>query len=626
MRGLFVRIIVIAVFLLSLFNPHTLMGQVIGLEVDLSEAPKNIFHSKMTFPAKPGVMTLVYPKWIPGNHRPSGPIANFTGLRVEARGKGIPWRRDDVDMYAFHIDVPADVSEVTIWADTITIDGSAGASGASASSKLLDLNWNQVLIYQAESASDDVRVKPSIKLPPNWKFATALAQAQQQSDQVAFQEVSLTTLVDSPLIAGEHFREVLLQQPGHGALQFLDLVGETEHAIEASDADLKAYQKLIDEASALFGAQHFRQYHFLLTLSDEVGHHGVEHHESSDNSVAERMFSDPNLHLLEAGLLPHEYVHSWNGKYRRPAGLATRNYQDPMRGDLLWIYEGMTEYLGDVLAARSGLFSEEQYREALASTAASLEYRRGRTWRSLGDTARSVQILRLMGPHWESWRRSLDYYPEGELVWLEVDSTIRQLTKGQKSLDDFCKAFHGGESGAPKVFPYTLDDVIKTLNSIAPNDWATLLQDLVEKTSTHAPLGGIERGGWKLVYSEIPNQFMAASEKVSGGVDLSYSLGMSLTKAGEVEDVIPDSAAARAGLAPRMKILAVNERRYNREEMLDAIREAAKNHRAMDLLIENSDFVKSHSINYFDGVKYPHLERVEGQPDILTEIIRARTP
>lgn len=620
------RIIVIAVFLLSLFNPHTLMGQVIGLEVDLSEAPKNIFHSKMTFPAKPGVMTLVYPKWIPGNHRPSGPIANFTGLRVEARGKGIPWRRDDVDMYAFHIDVPADVSEVTIWADTITIDGSAGASGASASSKLLDLNWNQVLIYQAESASDDVRVKPSIKLPPNWKFATALAQAQQQSDQVAFQEVSLTTLVDSPLIAGEHFREVLLQQPGHGALQFLDLVGETEHAIEASDADLKAYQKLIDEASALFGAQHFRQYHFLLTLSDEVGHHGVEHHESSDNSVAERMFSDPNLHLLEAGLLPHEYVHSWNGKYRRPAGLATRNYQDPMRGDLLWIYEGMTEYLGDVLAARSGLFSEEQYREALASTAASLEYRRGRTWRSLGDTARSVQILRLMGPHWESWRRSLDYYPEGELVWLEVDSTIRQLTKGQKSLDDFCKAFHGGESGAPKVFPYTLDDVIKTLNSIAPNDWATLLQDLVEKTSTHAPLGGIERGGWKLVYSEIPNQFMAASEKVSGGVDLSYSLGMSLTKAGEVEDVIPDSAAARAGLAPRMKILAVNERRYNREEMLDAIREAAKNHRAMDLLIENSDFVKSHSINYFDGVKYPHLERVEGQPDILTEIIRARTP
>ena len=626
MRGLFVRIIVIAVFLLSLFNPHTLMGQVIGLEVDLSEAPKNIFHSKMTFPAKPGVMTLVYPKWIPGNHRPSGPIANFTGLRVEARGKGIPWRRDDVDMYAFHIDVPADVSEVTIWADTITIDGSAGASGASASSKLLDLNWNQVLIYPAESASDDVRVKPSIKLPPNWKFATALAQAQQQSDQVAFQEVSLTTLVDSPLIAGEHFREVLLQQPGHGALQFLDLVGETEHAIEASDADLKAYQKLIDEASALFGAQHFRQYHFLLTLSDEVGHHGVEHHESSDNSVAERMFSDPNLHLLEAGLLPHEYVHSWNGKYRRPAGLATRNYQDPMRGDLLWIYEGMTEYLGDVLAARSNLLSHEQYREALASTAAALDYRRGRTWRSLGDTARSVQILRLMGPHWESWRRSLDYYPEGELVWLEVDSTIRQLTKGQKSLDDFCKAFHGGESGAPKVFPYTLDDVIKTLNSIAPNDWATLLQDLVEKTSTHAPLGGIERGGWKLVYSEIPNQFMAASEKVSGGVDLSYSLGMSLTKAGEVEDVIPDSAAARAGLAPRMKILAVNERRYNREEMLDAIREAAKNHRAMDLLIENSDFVKSHSINYFDGVKYPHLERVEGQPDILTEIIRARTP
>jgi predicted metalloprotease with PDZ domain len=626
MRGLFVPIIATAAFFLSLLNPNFLLGQAIGLEVDLTEAPKNIFHSKMTIPAKPGVITLVYPKWIPGNHRPSGPIANFTGLRVEADGKTIPWRRDDVDMYAFHIDVPSGVSQVTIWSDTITTDGSAGASGASASSKLLDLNWNQVLIYPAGMASDDVQFKPTVRLPPGWKFGTALAQAQQQNNQVAFQEVSLTTLVDSPLIAGEHFREILLQQPGHGALHFLDLVGETERAIDASDADVAAYRKLIDEASALFGAQHFRQYHFLLTLSDEVGHHGVEHHESSDNSVGERMFSDSNLHLLEAGLLPHEYVHSWNGKYRRPAGLATRNYQDPMRGDLLWVYEGLTEYLGDVLAARSKLFSQEQYREALASTAASLDYRRGRTWRSLGDTARSVQILRLMGPHWESWRRSLDYYPEGELVWLEVDSMIRQLTNGRKSLDDFCKEFHGGESGVPKVFPYTLDDVVKTLNSVAPNDWATLLQALVEKTSTHAPLGGIERGGWKLVYNVIPNEFMAASEKLSGGVDLSYSLGLSLTKAGEVEDVIPDSAAARAGIAPRMKILAVNERRYNREEILNAIREAAKNHRPMGLLIENADFVKSYSINYVDGLKYPHLERIEGQADILTEIIRARTP
>ena len=616
--------------LTSLFSLFLLLSgigqsQSLQLFVDLTEAPRNIYHSKMTIPVKPGPFTLVYPKWIPGNHRPSGPISNFTGLRVEAAGKAIPWQRDDVDMYAFHLNVPPGVAEITVFSDTITTDGSAGATGPSASSKLLDLNWNQVVLYPAGTTSDEVKVTASVRLPEGWKYATSLPPARPGAGVVSFQPVSLTTLVDSPLIAGQHFREILLNEPGKGPLHFLDMVGESEAAIDAPDADLAAYRRLVNEAGALFGAQHFRQYHFLLTLSDEAGHHGVEHHESSDNSVAERMFSDPKLHLLEAGLLPHEYVHSWNGKYRRPAGLATRNYQDPMRGELLWVYEGMTDYLGDVLAARSGLLLPDQYREALAQTAAALDYRRGRTWRPLEDTARSVQILRLQGPQWESWRRSLDYYPEGELIWLEVDTLIRQQTKGQRSLDDFCKSFHGGASGPPSVSPYTFDDVVRTLNEVTPYDWAKLLRERTENTSTHAPLAGIEQGGWTLVYNDKPNAILEASEKAGGGLELAYSLGLSLGKNGEVEDVIPDSPAAKAGIAPRMKILAVNERRWSKDVMLDAIRGAAQIRKPIQLLIENAQFVTTYTVSYFEGLRYPHLERAANKPDVLSEIIRPIT-
>ena len=614
-----------SVVVLSLIISGVGQAQSLQLFVDLTEAPRNIFHSKMTIPVSAGPLTLVYPKWIPGNHRPSGPISNFTGLRFEAAGKPIPWQRDDVDMYAFHVEVPTGVSELTVFADTITIDGSAGATGASASSTLLDLNWNQVVLYPAGAASDDVQVTASIRLPSGWKFATALPPARPGGQDIAFQPVSLTTLVDSPLIAGQHFREILLQEPGKGPLHFLDLVGESEAAISAPDSDLTAYRNLVNQAGALFGAHHFRQYHFLLTLTDEAGHHGVEHHESSDNSVAERMFSDPDLHLLEAGLLPHEYVHSWNGKYRRPAGLATRNYQDPMRADLLWVYEGLTEYLGDVLAARSGLISDEQYREGLAQTAAMLDHRRGRTWRPLADTARSVQILRLQGTNWESWRRTLDYYPEGELIWLEVDTLIRQQTKGAKSLDDFCRTFHGGESGPPRLLPYTFQDVVTALNAVTPLDWEKLLRERTQNTSTHAPFGGIEQGGWKLVYNDKPNAFMAAAETVGRGSDLSYSVGIELDKNGEVEDVIPDSSAAQAGIAPRMKVLAVNERRWSKKVMLDALRTAARTHQPIQLLIENAQSVKTYSVAYYDGPRYPHLERTADQPDLLANIIRPKT-
>jgi predicted metalloprotease with PDZ domain len=603
-------------------------AQSIQLSVDLSDAPRNIYHSQLTIPVKPGPLTLVYPEWIPGNHRPAGPIANVTGIKMEANGQTLAWQRDPIDMYAFHVDVPSGASELKVSFDTITNDGSAGASGPAATTNVLDLNWNQVVLYPQGTSSDAVQVEASVTPPQGWKFATALpvfaVTKSGTNEFIGFKPVSLTTLIDSPLIAGDHYRRIELTKPGETPMHVIDMVSESDSSLAMTAADEAAYRKLVAETGALFGARHYLEYHFLLTLSDEAGHHGVEHHQSSDNSVKERTLLEPDLRLTEAGLLPHEFTHSWNGKYRRPAGLATRNYQDPMVGDLLWVYEGLTEYLGDVLTARSGLWTSEQYREALAETAATLDHRTGRTWRPLADTARSVQILRLQGPEWQSWRRGLDYYPEGELIWLEVDTTIRQQSHGEKSLNDFCRLFYGGESGPPKVVPYSFDDVVRALNQVTPYDWAGLLKARVNSTDPHAPVGGIERGGWRLVYNDQPNLFIRTGEKLRKSVDVSYSLGFVVREDGVISDVIYGSPAYAAGIGPGMKLVAINGRAWSGDVLLDALRTSKDSQQPIDLLVENAKFFKTYSIAYHEGIRNPHLERIEG-PDVLGEILTPLT-
>lgn len=594
----------------------------IRLEVDATDAPRSIFHVKETISANPGPLTVVYPKWIPGNHRPSGPIANLIGLNFAAAGKPVPWKRDPVDMYSFHVNVPAGVTEITATFDQLVNSDSAGATGAAASSQVLDLNWNQVILYPQGVSSDAVQVVPSVKLPEGWEFGTALRGEHESDDAIEFSALSLTALVDSPLIAGSHYRQIELTDSS--PVHVIDMVGESDASLQMSHSDVTAYKNLVAETGALFGARHYSHYDFLLTLSDEAGHHGVEHHQSSDNSVGERMLKDPSQHLLEAALLPHEFTHSWNGKYRRPTGLATRNYQEPMIGELLWAYEGLTDYLGNVLAARSGLWTAEEYRESLALTAAMMDHTAGRSWRPLEDTARSVQILRLMGPEWESWRRSLDYYPEGDLIWLEVDTKIRQLTQGKRSLDDFCRTFHGGQSGPPMVVPYTFDDLVKGLNDVAAFDWAKLLHERVDATSSHAPVAGIEQGGWRLVYTDRLNKFIEAGEKLSDSVNLVYSLGFWLKQDGTLVDVVPDSVAYQAGIGPGMKLIAVNGRKWSREVLHDAIRTAQKDAQPIELITENRQFIKTYSLAYHAGDKYPHLERVAGQSDVLTQIVTGK--
>jgi predicted metalloprotease with PDZ domain len=588
------------------------------LRVDATDAPRNILHSTVTIPVASGSVTLVYPKWIPGNHRPTGPIQNLTGLHIKAGARELDWQRDLVDMWAFHVQVPGGVNELEVSYDTITFNGKSSPS----SSKVLDLNWNQVVLYPQGATSDGVQVTASLRLPEGWRFGTALTPVSRSESSVEFQPVSLTRLVDSPLIAGLWYRQVQLSAPGEKPTHVIDMVGESAEAIDISDKDIASYKQLVAETGKLFAARHYEKYHFLWTLSDQTAHHGLEHHESSDNGTGEDVFSDRGAHNLEAALLPHEFVHSWNGKYRRPAGLVTPNYQEPMKGDLLWVYEGLTDYLGNILAARTGLQSPEEFRDSLAATAAMLDYRAGRTWRPLQDTATSVQILFAAPQQWVNWRRSADYYPEGDLIWLEVDSTIRRQSHGQKSLNDFCRLFFGPPSGPPTVVPYTFDDVVTALNQVWPYDWAHLLRERLDSKSPHAPLGGIQNGGWKLVYSDQKNSTMDAAEKSSEFIDLSFSLGMIVSKDGDVRDVIPGSPAFTAGLGPGMKVIAVNSRKWSKDVVRAALRAATRNDQPIIVLAENAEYINSYSINYHGGEQYPHLVRVDSQPDILSEIAK----
>jgi predicted metalloprotease with PDZ domain len=620
-------ILFFSVLILVVLVASGLAGQSVRLHVDLKDAPRNIYHAKLQIPVHAGEVALVFPKWIPGNHRPSGPIGALTGIRMEAAGQPLRWQRDPLEMYEFHVTVPLGVNTLDVSLDAITSQDSAGGGGPAASSNVLDLNWNAVVLYPKGARADDVTFLPSLTLPAGWKIGTALPVAHTGGDDVEFSSVSLTTLIDSPVIAGAHFRKVELNQAGESPPHVMDLVAEAEADLAMKPEDVAAYQKLVAETGALFGARHYREYHFLLTLSNQVGEHGLEHHESNDSVVAERTLLDPDLHMLYAGLVPHEFVHSWNGKYRRPAGLTTVNYQQPMVGDLLWVYEGLTEYLGNLLAERSGLWTAEQYREALAGTAAMLDHRSGRSWRPLEDTAVSVQALRMMtSPQWSSWRRSLDYYPEGELIWLEVDAIIRQQTHGLRSLNDFCHRFHGAGSGPPKVVPYQFEDIVQRLNEVAPYDWGSLLRQRVNATGDRAPLGGIERGGWKVVYNDQPNAFTQAAEKLSKFADFSYSLGFTLGDDGKFGDVIVGSPAYKSGLGPGMKLLAVNGRKWSPAILHAAIKAARGGDQPIDLLVENAEFFKIYAIPYHDGDKSPHLERLPDQPDILGDILKPLTP
>jgi predicted metalloprotease with PDZ domain len=591
---------------------------IITLALDARETPRKLLHARETFTVTPGALTLVYPKWLPGEHAPDGAIDDLVGLKFSAGGRTLSWRRDPVDPFAFHLDVPQGVDTLDVSLDFLSAIGAGGFSSASSETAHLGIySWNQVVLYPQGARTDDVMFRASMQLPAGWKFATALPVAGQSSDKIDFAPVSLTTLVDSPVIGGEYLRVVPLDTSSRPVEA--DLVGDTANAIDIPNDLTQKWKRLVQEADAMFGARHYNNYHFLLTLSDRVAHFGLEHHQSNDSRVNENSLSQQN----SIGVVAHEYVHSWNGKFRRPAGLATPDFQQPMIGELLWVYEGLTQYLGYVLAERSGMWSESYYKERLAQIAAFLDNEPGRDWRPLADTTTAAQLLYFSPGQWTAYRRGTDFYDEGWLIWLDVDTQIRQLTNGQKSIEDFCHLFYGGESSAPMVKPYTFDDVVAALNQVAPHDWKGFLSARIYQITPHAPLDGITKGGWRLVYSDAKNEYVKTSD--ADRVEAASSIGLRVrARDGMVNDVLLNSPAGKAGIGPGMQILAVNGLRFSAEVLRNAIKDSKGASGPMTVEFQNDDVVKTVSLDYHGGTREPHLERDMSKPDVLGQILAAR--
>lgn len=609
----------LALFSLAAFGQTS---KPIKLDLDLTDAPRKILHAHLAIPVKPGPVTLEYAQWIPGEHSPSGPIDNFAGIVFTANGQTIPWERDDVNMFAFRLIIPAGITVIEATVNFLATAAATGFSaGASTSPNLAVVAWNEVALYPAGTPVGEIKFAPSIKLPEGWQMGTALVKTAAEGASTQFADVSLETLVDSPVLAGRFFKEIPLAQevsPKH----FLDMAGDGPEDLNLSTEEISQFSNLVREAGALYKSRHYDRYHFLFTLSDSVAHFGLEHHQSSDDRVDARNFLDEDLKLINGGLLPHEFTHSWNGKYRRPAGLATPDYHQPMKGELLWVYEGLTEYFGDVLTARSGIWTAEQYREALAMTAAEMDHRPGRTWRNLQDTATAAQTLYTTPTEWDNWRRSVDYYPEGELLWLEVDTNIRKLSAGKRSLNDFAARFLGqGGNTPPEVVPYDFADITANLNAIVAYDWAAFLNQRLLSKSPHAPLEGIKNGGYKIEYNDQANEYGRALDTRDHGVNAWYSLGF-VTGDETIHDVLVDSPAYKAGLGPGMKLVAINGRRATEELLHAAIRDAKTSKEPIELIAENAGYFKVVKIDYHDGEKYPHLVKLSDAPALLDEILK----
>jgi predicted metalloprotease with PDZ domain len=626
-----VNIFYLAIVLLSSSAVFGANGPTVTLSVDASDAPRKIFHAQLRIPAKPGMLTLYYPKWIPGEHGPTGPITDLTGLKFTASGKTLTWRRDLLDGFTFHIEVPAGENEVTAnldYASPASYEPGYSA-GMAATDKLYIVNWNTLLLYPAGYGSDDLTYSASLRLPSGWKFATSLhvsGQAGNDNDndkEIHFAPVSLTMLVDGPVLTGEYLKVVPLTPPNANPPAELDLAADSAAALDAPEELLEHYRDLVKQAGILFGARHYTGYHFLLTLSDHVAHFGLEHHESNDSRIDERSLIEENGRKLSAGLLPHEYVHSWNGKYRRPADLATPDYEQPMQTDLLWVYEGLTSYLGDMLSARSGERTPSLARDALAQMTADLDHRSGRVWRNLQDTADGVPSMQDAPRAWADYRRGLDYYDEDVLNWLWADVIIRQQSKSAKSLDDFCKLFYGAPGGPPMVKTYTFDDIVNALNQITPYDWRGFWTERLSNHGPGAPFGGVEGSGWKLVYDEYPSELDRAADSEKS-IHAHYSVGLMAGSDGVIRDTVEGMIAAKAGIGPGMKIVAVNGRSFSSDVWHDAIHAAKTSPSPIELIVENADFFRVVKLDYHDGEKYPHLVRDESKPDLLTEIYRAK--
>jgi predicted metalloprotease with PDZ domain len=597
----------------------------IQINADLSEAPRKMVHAEIDIPVSPGPLVLTTPKWIPGHHSPNGPVANITGVVFTADGKTLPWRRDDVDLYEFHLTVPAGVNSVHAHLDCIT---------TTVTSNMATLEWERLLLYPAGIPVREIPIQASVNVPAGWGIGTSLTPISAYDPQhpaggaVHYAATTVEMLEDSPIMTGIYFHEYTLA-PEITPKHYIDVFGAAPEDVEIRPTVLDHWNRLIHEAGAIYGAPHYRSYHFLLALHGTSGAGGLEHHESSDNAAPERALTTDDNEMAVSQLLPHEFTHSWNGKYRRPAGLATPDYATPMKDDLLWVYEGLTEYLGDVLAARSGAISPEHYREEIALDAAWMDSASGRVWRSMGDTAIAASVLsyRFAGSAWADWRRGQDYYMEGDLLWLDVDTTIRKLTGNGKNLRDFMTVFlNKGGSTTPTVVPYDFNEIVADLNEVVKYDWAGFLNDRVNGITPQADLKGIEQGGYKLVYTDKPSKFetafFAMFSNMKELLDVWFSIGVALDANGTISDVRVGGPADKAKFIPGEKIMAVNGGVYSTDALHAAIRQSKTASAPMHFILQNDTLVTLVDLDYHDGERYPTLVRIEGTPAYLDDIAK----
>ena len=593
------------------------------IDVDATDVAHRIFRVREQIPAAAGPLTLLYPQWLPGNHSPTGPIDKLAGLVVRANGQVLPWTRDSLNVYAFHVEVPQGASGVEAEFQYLSPQD-ARQGRIVMTPELLDLQWNTVSLYPAGYYARQVHAEASLKLPAGWQFGTALETASHDGDTVHFKPIDYEDLVDSPLYAGKYFKRVDLD-PGAKVPVHMDIIADDPKFLEIKPDQLKAHQHLVQQMYKLYGTQHYDHYDFLFWLSDKLSGSSLEHHRSSEDGTAASYFTEWDANTYSRDLLAHEFNHSWNGKYRRGVDLATPNFNTPMGNSLLWVYEGQTQFWGHVMAARSGLWNEEQARDMLAAVAAA--YDKGRpglaSWRSVQDTTNDPVIALRRPLPYRNYQGSEDYYSAGQLIWLDVDGKLRELSGGRRSVDDFAKAFFGVNPGAWDVDTYTFEDVVKTLNQVQPYDWATYLRERLDGKSSLT--GGLDSHGWKLVYTDKPSGVVKSMERRRHLVDLTYSLGASIETDGNISDVLWDGPAFKAGLSPGMSVVAVNGHDFNGEALKDAITAAAKDKsRPVELLVKNYDEYSTLRIDYHDGLKYPHLQRVDGSPDRLAELWKAR--
>jgi predicted metalloprotease with PDZ domain len=598
------------------------------VQVDATDLDRRIFNVRETVPVAPGPLRLNYPKWLPGNHGPTGRIGELAGLKISAGGSPVAWQRDPLDVHAFTLDVPAGARTLEIEFQHLSpIKRESGR--VVVTPEALNVQWNAMLVYPAGHADSKIMVKASLRLPEGWKFGSALEAATQRGAVTEFKPVSVETLIDSPVFAGKHFARVDLDPEGAAAGRspvFLNVVADTPAELTMTPAQIAAHRALVTQTDRLFGARHYAHYDFLLSISDHFGWIGLEHHQSSENGVSPGYFAEWDKSSTGRDLLAHEFTHSWNGKFRRPADLLTPNTNVPMQDSLLWMYEGQTQFWGAVLAARSGLVPLADMRDNFANAAAFVQAQKGRDWRNLQDTTNQpIMGSRQESRDWQDWQRSADYYVEMQMVWLEADMLIRDGSGGARSLDDFARAFFGVEPGRVTPLAYSFEDVVGALNRVQPYDWARFLRERLDTHQTGLQIKGLERAGWKLGWSEEPNSTSKGFAGQRRFEDFSYSLGFDV---GSKDDMLTNvrwgSPAFNAGLSNAVQLIAVDGIAYKAPRLKAAITAAKAGKAPIQLLVKDGDHYKTVSINYSGGLRYPKLERIEGVEDRLTTLLTPR--